>query len=133
MALIQISNQSSKTHGEKSTIRFTQSICPDCNMILDAEVFEKETGYRYHIGGYHKENGKECIILLNPDQPNPSASLESGDQVLSDDYNDIRNPDSFKEDLDKIGSVNINDLKKGTYILVPISEFDKNYTYKRKK
>ena len=42
MALIQISNQSSKTQGKKSTIRFTQSICPDCNMILDAEVFERE-------------------------------------------------------------------------------------------
>jgi len=42
MALIQISNQSSKTQGKKSTIRFTQSICPDCNMILDAEVFERD-------------------------------------------------------------------------------------------
>ena len=42
MALIQISNQSSKSQGKKSTIRFTQSICPDCNMILDAEVFERE-------------------------------------------------------------------------------------------
>lgn len=100
---------------------------------IGLKVFEKETGYRYHIGGYHKENGKECIILLNPDQPNPSANLETGDQVLSDDYNDIRNPDGFKEDLGNIGSVNINDLKKGTYILVPISEFDKKYTYKRKK
>jgi len=28
MALIQISNQSSKNLGKKSTIRFTQSICP---------------------------------------------------------------------------------------------------------
>ena len=41
MALIQISNQSTKSLGKKSTIRFTQSICPDCNMILDAEVFER--------------------------------------------------------------------------------------------
>ena len=42
MALIQISNQSTKQLGKKSTIRFTQSICPDCNMILDAEVFERD-------------------------------------------------------------------------------------------
>ena len=42
MALIQIANQSPKQLGKKSTIRFTQSICPDCNMILDAEVFERE-------------------------------------------------------------------------------------------
>ena len=42
MALIQISNQSSKNLGKKSTIRFTQSICPDCNMILDAEGFERD-------------------------------------------------------------------------------------------
>ena len=42
MALIQISNQSTKNLGKKSTIRFTQSICPDCNMILDAEVFERD-------------------------------------------------------------------------------------------
>ena len=42
MALIQISNQSTKSLGKKSTIRFTQSICPDCNMILDAEVFERD-------------------------------------------------------------------------------------------
>ncbi|MEE9511816.1 MAG: radical SAM protein, partial [Nitrosopumilaceae archaeon] len=41
MALIQIVNQSTKKIGKKSTIRFTQSICPDCNMILDAEVFER--------------------------------------------------------------------------------------------
>ena len=43
MALIQISNQSTKNLGKKSTIRFTQSICPDCNMILDAEVFERDS------------------------------------------------------------------------------------------
>ncbi len=43
MALIQIVNQSIKQLGKKSTIRFTQSICPDCNMILDAEVFERDT------------------------------------------------------------------------------------------
>ena len=42
MSLIQISGQSTKSLGKKSTIRFTQSICPDCNMILDAEVFERE-------------------------------------------------------------------------------------------
>ena len=42
MALIQISNQTNKNLGKKSTIRFTQSICPDCNMILDAEVFERD-------------------------------------------------------------------------------------------
>ena len=43
MALIQIANQSTKQLGKKSTIRFTQSICPDCNMILDAEVFERDS------------------------------------------------------------------------------------------
>ena len=42
MSLIQISGQSTKNLGKKSTIRFTQSICPDCNLILDAEVFERE-------------------------------------------------------------------------------------------
>jgi len=42
MALIQISNQSTKSLGKKSTIRFTQSICPECNMILAAEVFERD-------------------------------------------------------------------------------------------
>ncbi len=42
MDLIQISNMSSKSVGARRTIRFTQSICPDCNMILDAEVFERE-------------------------------------------------------------------------------------------
>ncbi len=42
MALIQIANQSTKNLSKKSTIRFTQSICPDCNMILDAEVFERD-------------------------------------------------------------------------------------------
>jgi hypothetical protein len=42
MDLIQISNLTSKTIGSKRTIRYTQSICPDCNMILDAEVFERE-------------------------------------------------------------------------------------------
>src|SRR2546427_10355308 len=40
MELIQISNQKSPTLGKKSTIRFTQSICPECNMILDVDVFE---------------------------------------------------------------------------------------------
>lgn len=42
MDLIQISNVSSKSVGSRRTIRFTQSICPDCNMILDAEVFERD-------------------------------------------------------------------------------------------
>ena len=42
MDLIHISNLTSKTIGSKHTIRHTQSICPDCNMILDAEVFERE-------------------------------------------------------------------------------------------
>ena len=41
MDLIHISNLTSKTVGSKRTIRYTQSICPDCNMILDAEVFER--------------------------------------------------------------------------------------------
>jgi len=42
MELIQISNTSSKSSGSRRSIRYTQSICPDCNMILDAEVFERE-------------------------------------------------------------------------------------------
>ena len=43
MELIQISNRTvNKVNTDKRTIRFTQSICPDCNMILDAEVFERE-------------------------------------------------------------------------------------------
>ena len=42
MELIQIVNQKVPTIGKKATIRFTQSICPDCNMILDAEVFERD-------------------------------------------------------------------------------------------
>ena len=42
MELIQIVNQKVPTVGKKATIRFTQSICPDCNMILDAEVFERD-------------------------------------------------------------------------------------------
>ena len=42
MDLIQISNMSNKSVSARHTIRFTQSICPDCNMILDAEVFERE-------------------------------------------------------------------------------------------
>ena len=42
MELIQISNMSSKSVDTRRTIRFTQSICPDCNMILDAEVFERK-------------------------------------------------------------------------------------------
>ena len=42
MDLIQISNMSSKSVVARRTIRFTQSICPDCNMILDAEVFERD-------------------------------------------------------------------------------------------
>ena len=42
MNLIQISNVSSKNTSARRTVRHTQSICPDCNMILDAEVFERE-------------------------------------------------------------------------------------------
>ncbi len=42
MDLIHISNLTSKTIGSKRSIRYTQSICPDCNMILDAEVFERD-------------------------------------------------------------------------------------------
>jgi 7,8-dihydro-6-hydroxymethylpterin dimethyltransferase len=42
MELIQISNTSIKSSGSRRSIRYTQSICPDCNMILDAEVFERE-------------------------------------------------------------------------------------------
>ena len=42
MDLIQIANLTSKNIADKKTIRYTQSICPDCNMILDAEVFERE-------------------------------------------------------------------------------------------
>ena len=42
MELIQISGLKIPTLGKKATIRFTQSICPDCNMILDAEVFERD-------------------------------------------------------------------------------------------
>jgi tetraether lipid synthase len=42
MDLIQISNVSSKSVAARRTIKFTQSICPDCNMILDAEVFERD-------------------------------------------------------------------------------------------
>jgi tetraether lipid synthase len=33
---------SNKLSTQKTTIRHTQSICPDCNMILDAEVFERD-------------------------------------------------------------------------------------------
>ena len=42
MDLIQISNLSSQNLSARRIIRHTQSICPDCNMILDAEVFERE-------------------------------------------------------------------------------------------
>ena len=42
MELIQISNITKKISTTKKTIRHTQSICPDCNMILDAEVFERD-------------------------------------------------------------------------------------------
>ena len=42
MELIQISNVTSKNVAARKTIRFTQSICPYCNMILDAEVFERD-------------------------------------------------------------------------------------------
>jgi len=40
--LIQISSSIHKQEGKRKTIRYTQSICPDCNMILDAEVFERD-------------------------------------------------------------------------------------------
>jgi hypothetical protein len=64
MALIQISNQSSKTQGKKSTIRFTQSICPDCNMILDAEVFEREDQVFMSKVVQHTEKPRNCISVL---------------------------------------------------------------------
>ena len=60
MALIQISNQAAKTEGRRSTIRFTQSICPDCNMILDAEVFER--GGRVYMSKVCPTHG-ECEEL----------------------------------------------------------------------
>ncbi len=43
MELIHITSNISKKHGKKNVIRYTQSICPDCNMILDAEIFERDT------------------------------------------------------------------------------------------
>jgi len=43
MDLIQITSNIPKKKDElRKTIRHTQSICPDCNMILDAEVFERD-------------------------------------------------------------------------------------------
>ncbi len=43
MDLIQIRSLEKKdsAKGKSKTIRYTQSICPECNMILDAEVFER--------------------------------------------------------------------------------------------
>ena len=64
MALIQISNQSTKAQGKKSTIRFTQSICPDCNMILDAEVFERDNQVFMSKVCPHMERLKNCILVL---------------------------------------------------------------------
>ena len=40
--LIQIASNIPKKQSQRKTIRYTQSICPDCNMILDAEVFERD-------------------------------------------------------------------------------------------
>jgi len=62
MALIQISNQSTKSLSKKSTIRFTQSICPDCNMILDAEVFEEMIKSSCQRFVQHTENVKSYIL-----------------------------------------------------------------------
>lgn len=42
MELIHITSNIAKKEGKKKTIRYTQSICPDCNMILDAEIFERD-------------------------------------------------------------------------------------------
>jgi uncharacterized radical SAM superfamily Fe-S cluster-containing enzyme len=44
MDLIQIRSLEKKdsVKGKSKTIRYTQSICPECNMILDAEVFERD-------------------------------------------------------------------------------------------
>ena len=65
MALIQISNQSTKSLGKKSTIRFTQSICPDCNMILDAEVFERDDKvYMSKICPTHGECEELYLVLI---------------------------------------------------------------------
>ena len=65
MALIQISNQSTKTQGKKSTIRFTQSICPDCNMILDAEVFERDNQvFMSKICPPHGETEELYFVLM---------------------------------------------------------------------
>ncbi len=43
MDLIQIKSlEKNSTNGKGRIIRYTQSICPECNMILDAEVFERD-------------------------------------------------------------------------------------------
>lgn len=42
MDLIQITPLAKKGQAKGKTIRYTQSICPECNMILDAEVFERD-------------------------------------------------------------------------------------------
>ena len=64
MELIQIANLSSKNIADKKTIRYTQSICPDCNMILDAEVFEREGKvYMTKTCPTHGEC-EECILAL---------------------------------------------------------------------
>jgi len=65
MALIQISNQSTKNLGKKSTIRFTQSICPDCNMILDAEVFERDNKvFMSKVCPTHGECEELTLVLM---------------------------------------------------------------------
>ncbi len=43
MELIHITSNISKKDGKRKTIRYTQSICPECNMILDAEIFERDS------------------------------------------------------------------------------------------
>jgi len=63
MELIQISNQKVPTLGKKATIRFTQSICPDCNMILDAEVFERDGRVFMTKTCPHMENVRNSILV----------------------------------------------------------------------
>tara|TARA_Y100000592_G_C5473779_1_gene321032 strand:- start:892 stop:1284 length:393 start_codon:yes stop_codon:yes gene_type:complete len=126
----QIIKEMSKIYNEKVEYFLNESGVYDKhgNNIVDKavglKVFDKDTGYRYHVGGYHKEGNKEFLLLLNPDQPNPSAKITPSSRVLTDDY---------EESISDNKSISINDLEKDTYILVPIEEFDKKYTYKREK
>lgn len=108
------------------------------NQAIGLKVFEKDTGYRYHVGGYHKEDNKEYLVLLHPDQPSPTVGNAKSDNIIYDDYSvDSRSDKEYDYDIsnnkDSIENIDINDLEEGTYILVPISEFDKKYTYKREK